>query len=190
MSTSISAELRRLADALDDIKGGAEPTVSEAGKRLLGGTSANLEQVSGFAAELADVVATELGEAVGSEAEARKIGVRVAQRVCAEFAGQMLYVPFGLDIQISERDGALYQHYRENGCDAAATAKAFGMGVQNVYRRVAMLEACYRQFLANGRDVGATAETLDTTTQAVLRRVEIVENGRSTDRQGGLFIDP
>ena len=137
----ISAELRRLADALDaGSTSGAKP-VRRAGAATEG-RSANLDRVSGFAAELADVVAQELGDGIMVAGEdVRLIGLRVAQRVCDEFGGQTIYVPLGLALQITDRDREMHRYYLASGRDAAATASQFGCGMQNVYRRVAMIES-------------------------------------------------
>lgn len=188
--TRVSAALRKLADMLDN---GMEDSVDlpdaaraeQTGKRTV---SANLNLVSGFALDLAEIVADEVRARLDLDMEhAGQIGIRVSQRFCSEFAGQQPYIPFNIDAHISERDGELYQHYRANGRNAAATAKAFGMGLQNVYRRISMLETCYRHYLELGRNAKTTATLLEISVQAVLRRVEIIEKGKSADRQSALF---
>lgn len=151
----VAAELRRLADALcgggpaDALQELASVRSPAAGQRRSATVAGNLDRVTGFARELAEVVAHEVQAAIDVPPErAAEIGLRCAQRACDEFAGQILYVPLGMALRISERDRTMYDIYRSNGRDVAAVAKEFGLSIQTAYKRIALVEAaeyCARQ---------------------------------------------
>ena len=104
--------------------------------------SVNLDRVAAFARELADIVTRVVRDEVEvSDARAAEIGMTSAQKVCDEFAGQLIYVPMGFAVRISERDQAMYAEYLDNGRDAAAIAKKFGVSVQTAYKRIRLVEA-------------------------------------------------
>lgn len=104
--------------------------------------SASLDRFAAFARELADIVARAVREEVDmSDARAIEIGLRSAQKACDEFAGQLIYVPMGFAVRISERDQAMYEEYCRNGRDAAAVAKQWSMSVQTAYKRIRLVEA-------------------------------------------------
>lgn len=104
--------------------------------------SVNLDRFAAFARELADTVAREIREEIGmSDDRAVEIGLRSAQKVCDEFAGQLIYVPMSFALRISERDQAMHEEYRQNGRDAAGVAKKFGVSVQTAYKRIRLVEA-------------------------------------------------
>jgi Mor family transcriptional regulator len=104
--------------------------------------SANLDRVAAFMRELTDVVGTELREEFHmTEDRAVAIGLRCAQRVCREFRGQLIYVPIGFALRISERDQAMYDEYCRDGRDVAALAKKFDVSVQTAYKRIRLVEA-------------------------------------------------
>jgi Mor family transcriptional regulator len=104
--------------------------------------SYNLKLVATFMRELADTVASELQDTLGLPQErAAEIGLRSAQTVCDEFGGQLIYVPQGFALRITERDRALYSEFCSNGRDAAATARKFEISIQQVYKRIRLIEA-------------------------------------------------
>lgn len=104
--------------------------------------SANQERVATFARELAEISAREIASALDIPAkEAMNLGVLVADKVCEEFGGQLIYIPTGLAIRIYERDRAMYAYWRANGKDFVATAKQYKVVVKTVYQRIRMIEA-------------------------------------------------
>ena len=109
--------------------------------------SDNLDRIAAFARELADVVARKVQECLPIDPQkGAEIGLSCAQEVCDEFAGQLIYVPMGLALRISERDQAMYHAYCQNGRDAAAVAKQFGVSVQTAYKRIKLVEsAAFRE---------------------------------------------
>lgn len=102
----------------------------------------NLERVTAFARDIAEVVAREVQDAlaVGAQ-EAADIGLRAAQAVCDEYAGLNIYVPMGMSIRIAARDQAMLDDYVANGRDAAAIARKYGLSIQTAYKRLRMVEA-------------------------------------------------
>jgi Mor family transcriptional regulator len=103
--------------------------------------SANLDRVATFLRDLADILTraarAEFGVAPDRAAE---FGLSTAQKACDEFRGQLIYVPIGLALRISERDQAMFEEYCRNGRDAAAVAKKFDVSVPTAYKRVKIVE--------------------------------------------------
>lgn len=104
--------------------------------------SANLERVANLVREFGELGGQVLRDELQMPADqAVEIGLRIAQRVCAEFAGTLIYVPTGFATQITERDQALYAEYCRNGHDVGALAHQFELSVQQVYKRIRLIEA-------------------------------------------------
>lgn len=104
--------------------------------------SANMERVATFARELAEISAREIaGELKLPPDQAADLGLRIASQVCAEYAGELIYIPTGLAVRIDERDQAMYAFWRANGKNIVATAKHFGVVVKTAYQRIRMVQA-------------------------------------------------
>lgn len=101
----------------------------------------NADRIPALIAELTDVVARVTQEHLGiPTTDAQKLGWQVARTFCREFQGQVVYIPLGTLIDIDERDRAMYAWYCANGRDPTATAREFNLGIQQVYRRIKMVE--------------------------------------------------
>jgi len=103
--------------------------------------SANLDRVATFMRDLADIVGREVQTVLGVPADrAAEFGLATAQKACEEFRGQLIYVPIGLALRISERDQEMFEWYCLNGRDIGATAKKFEVSVPTAYKRVKIVE--------------------------------------------------
>jgi Mor family transcriptional regulator len=105
--------------------------------------SANFDRVATFMRELADTIARGVKSRVSelSEGRAVEIGFEIAREACEEYGGQLLYVPKGHALQITERDRSLYEFYMANGRDIVATAKKFEVSMQTAYLRIRLVVA-------------------------------------------------
>ncbi len=104
--------------------------------------SNNARRVPQFLAELADVTARVISSRLEATSEqAAQVGMEVARTVSREFAGELLYVAKGTGLDTDDRDRALLQFYLANNRNIQATAKEFGLCVQQAYRRIRQLQA-------------------------------------------------
>ncbi|MEW5833606.1 MAG: Mor transcription activator family protein [Pseudomonadota bacterium] len=120
---------------------------------------ANLARVASLTRELAEIASRKLQDALDVEsAQADELGLQIAEELCAEFGGQLIYLPTGFAARIDARDRAMYAFYVAHDRDAAATAREFGVTMKTVYQRVRLVEeADYRRrqgqlFHAQGDD--------------------------------------
>jgi Mor family transcriptional regulator len=103
--------------------------------------SANLARIPIFMRDQADIAARVLVDELGLDAErANEVGLRISREVCAEHAGELVYVPRGDDLNRAERDRELYAFYCKCGRDPNPVARKFGLSVKQVYERVRMFE--------------------------------------------------
>jgi len=104
--------------------------------------SANLDRFANLTRELADV-ATRIvrDELAVPEERAAEIGMQIAQDVCSEFGGQLIYIPMNALAKIDQRDRDMFSLYLANGRDAVAVAKHFGVCIQTAYRRIKLVES-------------------------------------------------
>jgi Mor family transcriptional regulator len=103
--------------------------------------SENFERFTGFMRDLGDVVCRELKARLKlSDDDALTIGMHCSRRVCEEFRGELLYVPIGRALQISERDHEMYAYYVASKRNIRATAKKYDLGIQGAYKRIHMIE--------------------------------------------------
>lgn len=103
--------------------------------------SANFERVTGFMRDLGDVVGRELRARLKlSDKECMEIGLHCSRKACEEFGGELVYIPIGMALQISERDREMYAFYVQSGRNIQATSKKFDLGVAGAYKRIHMIE--------------------------------------------------
>lgn len=104
--------------------------------------SANFDRVATLTREFADIAARIIRDRLSiPEEQASAAGMEIAQDVCDEFGGQLLYIPKGSLAKVDQRDRDLYAAYIANSRDANATAAQFGIAVQTVYRRIKLVES-------------------------------------------------
>lgn len=104
--------------------------------------SANLARVPIFMRDQADIAARVLVDELGLDAErANEVGMRISREVCAEHAGELVYVPRGDDLIRAERDREMYAFYCKCGRDVGPVARKFGLSDKQVYERIRMFEA-------------------------------------------------
>lgn len=103
--------------------------------------SANLARVPIFMRDQADIAARVLVDALGLERDrAEEIGLRISREVCAEHAGELVYVPRGDDLIRAERDREMYAYYCKCGRDVRPVARKFDLSDKQVYERIRMFE--------------------------------------------------
>ena len=103
--------------------------------------SVNYDRVASFMRDLGETIAHQVKVKLKiPEAQAIEFGLECAQKACAEFGGELIYVPLGFALQISERDREMYQFYVDNGRNILATHKQFECSVQTAYRRIRLIE--------------------------------------------------
>lgn len=66
------------------------------------------------------------------EEEAISISTDVTNAVISNWAGQQIYVPFNLRVQLSKRDISIYHEF--NGRNHADLAKKYNLSVARIYR--------------------------------------------------------
>lgn len=104
--------------------------------------SANLARVPAFMRDLADVAQRVLvGRLHIDPALAAEIGLQIARDACAEHAGEMLYIPAGMELNIDDRDRDMYAFYLRCGKDVNQVARKFERSVKQIYERVRLYEA-------------------------------------------------
>lgn len=105
-------------------------------------SSANLDRVASFTRELAEVASRVLQRQLKVPAgQADELGLQIASQICDEYGGQLIYVPTGFALRISQRDEDLHAYYVAHQRDIAATAKQFEVTVKTAYQRIRMVEA-------------------------------------------------
>lgn len=103
--------------------------------------SANTDRVAALIRDFGDLGGDVLQEQLQlPSAQAKELGLRIAQRVCSEYKGILIYIPAGFAAEISERDQALYVEHCK-GRDAADLAQEFGLSVQQIYKRLRLVGA-------------------------------------------------
>lgn len=104
--------------------------------------SANLDRVATFTRELAETSARVVVDALKIPADqAAEIGLKIASQVCDDYSGQLIYIPSGFAVRISERDQAMHAAYLASHRDIVATARQFDVTVKTAYQRIRMVEA-------------------------------------------------
>lgn len=104
--------------------------------------SANLARVPIFMRDQADIAARVLVDELGLDrTRAQEVGLRISREVCAEHAGELVYVPRGDDLIRAERDREMYAYYCKCGRDVNPVARKFGLSDKQVYERIRMFEA-------------------------------------------------
>ncbi len=92
---------------------------------------------------LADVVASQVQESGISPEQAAAIGETTAEQVRDKFGGQVLYVSKGSSLKARQRWGRIWAEF--NGTNHAELASKYGMGVQGIYRVLAIMRAEFRR---------------------------------------------
>lgn len=104
--------------------------------------SANAERVPALMLELADVAQRVIQNRFRTPADqARDAGLQIVREVCAEFGGELLYIPKGSALDIDDRDRSMFQRYVGAGRNIHVVAREFNVCVQQAYRRVKLVEA-------------------------------------------------
>lgn len=104
--------------------------------------SANLARVPIFMRDQADIAARVLVDELGLDSDrAQEVGMRISREVCAEHAGELVYVPRGDDLIRAERDREMYAYYCKCGRDVNPVARKFQLSDKQVYERIRMFEA-------------------------------------------------
>jgi len=76
----------------------------------------------------------------GIEAEkAAKIAHDISQQMCAEWGGQNIYFPYGLRMQLSERDHEIYAKFK--GDNHAELAREYKTTPQSIYRIISIIRS-------------------------------------------------
>jgi Mor family transcriptional regulator len=101
--------------------------------------SSNAQRVPELMVALADV-AQRVILARCPESLDPDIGSEIARAFCIEFGGELVYIPKGHHLAKHARDQALYEYFVRSGRNAQATGKQFDLCVQQVYRRINMIE--------------------------------------------------
>lgn len=113
----------------------------------------NLARIPAFMRDLADIAARIVADVLQlAPDEAERIGQRIAREACASHAREIIYIPSGRHLDITDRDLGIFARYRELGGDARnarwaeLVASEFGISASSVRRRVRYIESA----IANG----------------------------------------
>lgn len=74
-----------------------------------------------------------------SAEHAKHAGLRVTEEVRKQFGGQMIYIPKGMDYEISTRDQEIWQKF--NGKNHAALCHEFDISLQWLYKIIKYMRA-------------------------------------------------
>lgn len=70
--------------------------------------SANFDRAATFMRDLAEIISPQLHAGLGLPKErSAELGMDCSEKVCEQFSGELIYVPQGLSIRITERDRAM-----------------------------------------------------------------------------------
>lgn len=83
-------------------------------------------------ADIAAHVAAALTEGGVPSQTAKEIGFKTAERVRANFKGQLLYIPTGKGFELAQRDRLIWDRF--NGDNHEQLAREFGLTVPALYR--------------------------------------------------------
>lgn len=90
-------------------------------------------------ADLADQVAVKLVEQ-GIEAErAAEIGLAAAEHIRANWSGQSLYLPKGVQYDLSRRDMEIFERF--NGTNHEVLAREYNLTVMRIYQIIKAVKA-------------------------------------------------
>jgi len=104
--------------------------------------SANLDRFATLTRELAEIATRVIRERLGVPADqAERIGLQLAQDVCDEFRGQLIYIPANALAKVDQRDREMLALYVSRGRNIEAVIERFGVCMQTAYKRVRLAEA-------------------------------------------------
>jgi Mor family transcriptional regulator len=90
-----------------------------------------------FLADLLDFNKQVLMENGFAEEKATEIARQVSKKMCERWGGQLIYFPYWLREEISERDRNIYAEF--NGKNHAALSLKYKLSVQAIYRIVELM---------------------------------------------------
>lgn len=90
-------------------------------------------------ADLADQVAAKLAELGTDMEKAADIGFAVAEHIRGNWSGQSLYLPKGVQYDISRRDIEIFERF--NGTNHEALAREYNLTVMRIYQIIKAVRA-------------------------------------------------
>ena len=104
--------------------------------------SANMDRCATLTRELAEIATRVIRERLGVPADqAERIGLQLAQDVCDEFRGQLIYIPANMLAKVDQRDREMLALYVASGRNIETVMERFGVCMQTAYKRVRLAEA-------------------------------------------------
>lgn len=104
--------------------------------------SDNLARIATMLRDLAEIAGDELRQVLKLDQEqSEELGLRIAQRFCDEWGGQMVYIPSGYTLRLSQRDREMHDEYVRSGRDIGTVARKFSVSIHTAYRRIRLIEA-------------------------------------------------
>ena len=89
---------------------------------------------------IADVAGETLVKLAALDEEiAEQVGIEIANRLATDWGGQLIYMPAGVAVQISQRDQAVYAEF--NGKNHSELARKYQISLQWVYKIVSRCRA-------------------------------------------------